>query len=156
MASGASILFTNPAVVLMATVRNDVFLLELRERHELLLQTFGNLGEPSPIWRPTILTKIAYSSKIKVNERWNWRNLQLSSAVFAEAEEARVNSIEAIGFFWCKGGRSWFIWRFEWSARLHVTKHKKRKKIYYLCLEQEFGKVQPNPFNPFKFGTFTC
>lgn len=75
-------MFTNPAVVLMATVRNDVFLLELRERHELLLQTFGNLGEPSPIWR------------------------QLSSAVFAEAEEARVNSIEAIGFFWCKGGRS--------------------------------------------------
>lgn len=74
-------MFPNPTVVLKATVRNDVFLLELRERHKLLLQTFGNLGEPNRIWR------------------------QLSSAVFAEADEARVNSIEALGFFWCKRGR---------------------------------------------------
>lgn len=68
-------MFPNPAVVLNATVRSDLFLLELRQRHELLLQTLGNLGEPNRTWR------------------------QLNSAIFGEAEDARANSIEAIGKF---------------------------------------------------------
>lgn len=57
-------MFPNPAEVLKATVRSDLFLLELPERHELL-QTLGNLGEPHRTWR------------------------QLSSVIFAEAEHVR-------------------------------------------------------------------
>lgn len=91
-------MFPNPAVVLNATVRSDLFLLELRQRHELLLQTLGNLGEPNRTWRPEISPKIITQfSTINVNSRWNWRNLQLNSAIFGEAEDARANSIEAIG-----------------------------------------------------------
>lgn len=65
----------NPAVVLKATVRSDLFLLELPERQELL-QPLGNLDEPHRICR------------------------RLRSAIFAEAEHARAHSIEANLVFW--------------------------------------------------------